>query len=143
MFSLPEIGERIRTDDNRATAEPIFLVQEQVRIYGIDTDYDPPIEWIYADECNPVDSDLASSLEAGYQKDHTEPEDYRRVGYQEEWRYVQPFFTEAAADLYIEKNSHRHTGKLRTYVDSAYRNWEWIAVRKQLAQPTDKETIEP
>ena len=43
--------------------------------------------------------------------------------------------TEAAADLYIKQNGHRHRGALRTYVDSAYRNYEWQAVRGWLMEP--------
>src|SRR5207342_1777997 len=36
---LAEIGELIRTQDNRITSEPVFVVEQRTRIYGLDTDY--------------------------------------------------------------------------------------------------------
>jgi hypothetical protein len=134
MFEMGEVGNRLRAQDNRFTAEPIFLVQEEKRIYGIDIAYDPKIDWCFNDEMVSVSKQKARSLEKHYQETGIEKEGFRRLGYAEEWVYVQPFFTEAAADLYIKQNSHRHSGKLRTYADSAYRNHEWIAVRKHLSE---------
>ena len=134
MFDLPAIGKRIRTQDNRITADPIFLVEECVRIYGIGLEYDPQIVWLHADESVEVDAAEALKLEREYQISSNEPEAFRRVGYVEQWHYVQPFFTEAAADLYIKQNAHRRKWRLRTYVDSAYRNYEWQAVRKHLME---------
>ena len=130
MFEMAQIGERLRTQDNRITADPIFLVQEQVRIYGINTNYDPKIAWLHGDESVEVDAGTAKDLESAYEQDgNDEPEGYRRVGYAERWEFVMCFFTEAAADLYIAQMRHRHTGDLRTYVDCAFRNHEWQAVR--------------
>lgn len=135
MFELHEIGERIRTQDNRITADPIFLVEEQVRIYGIDTNYDPKIAWLHEDESVEVEPRKAKRLEAKFQETGDDsPDGYQRVGYAEEWRYVQPFFTEAAADLYVKTKSHRHRGKLRTFADSGHSNPEWKAMRAYLAQ---------
>ena len=129
---MEEIGERIRTQDERLTRDAIFLVQEKVRVYGIDTAFDPLIAWLYEDECVEVPEPRAGVLERKYARTGKVSEGYRRVGYQEEWRYVMCFFTEAAADRFIAENNHRHTGPLQTYVDSAYRNHEWIAIRKHL-----------
>jgi hypothetical protein len=134
MFDLPQIGERIRTQDNRFTADPIFLVQERHCYYGVDVQYDPPIAWLYEDESVEVAEDLAKSLETAYQHGEKEPDGYCRVGYHETWEFVQPFFTEAAAELYIKQNGHRHRGSLRTYVDCAFRNYEWQTVRKYLME---------
>ncbi len=149
MFAMGQIGERLRTQDNRITAHPIFEVQEQKRIYGIDTDYDPKIAWLWADESVEVDARLAELAEVFYEEYGEEPEvedcgsdecfrakggkeTLRRVGYHEYWEYVQPFFTEAAAELYIKQNGHNHRGKLRIYASSAFRNHEWQAVREWL-----------
>lgn len=136
MFSMGEIGERLRTQDNRCTAYPIFEVQERKRVYGIDTDYDPKIAWLYDDESVEVHEGhggiSSEALEAKYQEDLNEPRGYRRVGYHEYWEYVQPFFTEVAANRYIQENGHNHAGELRVYAGSAYRNHEWQAVREQL-----------
>ena len=138
MFEMSQIGERLRTQDNRITANPIFMVQELKRTWGIDTDYDPEITWLHDDEAVEVDPKKAKALERLYQYCGVEHEGYRRVGYVEEWVHVQPFFTEAAADLYIKQNGHNHKGRLLTYVESAYRNHEWNAVREYLKNSFQK-----
>jgi hypothetical protein len=132
ISDMAAIGQLIRTQDNRITADPFFIVQERRRFYGMDMAYDPEIAWLYADESVEVDAEEAKRLEAQYQRHHREPEGFRRVGYVEKWVYVFGCFTEAAADWYIAHNSHRHSGRLRTYVDSLYRNPEMIAVREYL-----------
>jgi hypothetical protein len=151
MFNLPQIGERLRTQDNRITAHPIFEVQERKRVYGIDTDYDPQIAWLYSDESIEVDPALAKLAEEFFEEHGSEPEyeqgedgewhlmegdsdTLRRVGYHEHWEYVQPFFTEAGAQRYIEENGHNHRGELRIYAGSAFRNHEWQAIRKHLME---------
>lgn len=103
MFDLVSIGERLRTQDNRITADPIFLVQQQRRVYGVDHHYTDDFEEI----------------------------DGETVGYKTIWEFVTCCFTEAAADRYIAENAHNLTDP-RTYVASAYRNREWIAVRAML-----------
>jgi hypothetical protein len=127
---LHEIAERIRTQDNRATAHPIFVVQEKVRDYGYDTDYTDDTVWL-DDYQNHHE---ATEEEARQLDDGTlDPDDgWTKVGYHDRWEFVQPFFTEAAADRYIETNGHRHSGVLRVYADSAYRNTEWIRLREWL-----------
>jgi hypothetical protein len=148
MFSLDAMGERLRTQNNRITAHPIFEVQERKRVYGIDTDYDPKIAWMWPDE-GEVSAELAVLAEAWYGDHGDEPvveedgrggwvlsegrcDQLRRVGYHEYWEYVQPFFTEAGAQRYIEENGHNHRGELRIYAGSAFRNHEWQAVRAML-----------
>lgn len=159
MFDLLEIGERLRTQNNRITAHPIFEVQERKRVYGIDTDYDPQIAWLWSDESVEVDPKLAALAEAFYDEHYSEPEveemsgggwkltegksdTLRRVGYHEYWEYVQPFLTEAGAQRYIEENGHNHRGKLRIYAGSAFRNHEWQRIREWLmAMPAAVEAI--
>ena len=106
MFDLAEIGERLRTQDNRITAQPIFLVEQEQRVYGVDHHYTDDFEEI----------------------------DGKNVGYKTIWVFVQCCFTEAAADRYIAENGH-NLNNPRTYVASAYRNHEWIAVRDMLMAP--------
>jgi hypothetical protein len=139
IADMAAIGQLIRTQDNRITADPFFIVQERKRFYGIDTAYDPEIAWLYADECVEVAPTESERLENAFQKTYKEPEGYRRVGYAEEWVYVTGCFTEAAADLYIALNGHRHKGELRTYADSFYRNPEMIAIREYLMSLTESE----
>ena len=138
-----DIAERLRTQDNRITADPIFVVQEEKRVYGMDASYSDNIAWLHADECHEVDAKLARRLEKLFW-DSCEPktqkridERYTRTGYFDEWVNVQPFFTEDAADAYCDTQKHRHKGKLRVFADSAYRNPEWRAVRKFLLSLTE------
>lgn len=103
MFEMAQIGERLRTQDNRITADPIFLVEQEQRVYGIDQNYTDDFEEI----------------------------DGEHVGYKIIWTFVTCCFTEAAANRYIKENRHNLKNP-RTYVASAYRNHEWIAVREML-----------
>jgi len=123
----------IDTQDNRCTAEPIFLVQEQKRIYGMDPEYSgQDTVWL---DCLNDSEELtdaeAQVLEERYLETLEEPENFVRTGYIDQWEYVQPFFTEEAAQNYIDMNKHRHD-ELRIYVDSAYRNYEWQMIRALL-----------
>ena len=129
---LMHLAHELRTQDNACTADPIFYVEEQRRIYGIDVDYDPQIAWLHADEPVEVDPEEANRLEAAYQETHREPEGFMRVGYHEHWGFVQPFFTRMAAESYIKNNGHQHDGQLRVFVGALYRNHEMIALRKHL-----------
>lgn len=115
---IAEIGAKMRTQDNRCTAEPFFLVQECVRHYGYDTDYSDETVFIDCDG-NECDADDASATETAYQ---------------DRWEYVTGCFTEYAAQEYIRTMAHRHKGKLRVYADSLYRNREMIAVRAYLLE---------
>lgn len=131
---MTTIAQELLTQDNAITADPIFMVQEQVRVYGIDTDFDPTIAWLYEDDSVEVSEEEAGALEVLYRKSGSEPNGYRRVGYHQDWHNRQPFFTRAAAERYIRSNGHNHSGPLRIYVESAYRNPEWRSVRARLAE---------
>jgi hypothetical protein len=76
------IAERLRTQDNRITSHPIFMVQE-------------------------------------------------RPDSQSNWTNLQPCFTNAAAEAFIERQSHNYR-HLRVYVASGYDNPEWRIVRDWL-----------
>lgn len=159
-IELADIGERIVADNHvngHCTADPVFVVQERKRVYGIDTEYDPLIEWQHGDEYTALDEAQAKLAEDFFQETGWEPKfiaagvafgnyidpepardtddyvsDLKRVGYVEYWEFVQPFFTEASAEHFIATNSHNYSKGLRVYVDSAYRNWEWQAIRAYL-----------
>lgn len=141
-MTIAEIGKLLKTQNNRFTAHPIFMVQEERTIYGIGAEYDPQIVWLYEDGCVRVDEKLASRLERMYHNLNSKyfmddcPRGYRRVGYTTQWINVQPFFTERGAEEYIRVNGHNH-GKLRIYVASAYRNAEWQAIRQWLMEAAD------
>lgn len=127
---LVAIGERLRTQDNACTADPIFVVQQRRRTYGFDPSVsDDHVVWIHSDECVEATSEETKDLEEKFDEScGEEPDGWRRTAYQDTWEFVQPFFTRAAAEAFIAANSHRLTAP-RIDVDSAYRNPEWQAVR--------------
>lgn len=127
---LKEIQHELKTQDNRITADPIFLVEECIRIYGMDKSYadDDQIIWYHCDgmEADEDEKAILDELEENCEK----IEDcWKKVAFMDKWIPVQSFFTEKAALEYIERNKHRHSGKLRTYADSLYRNPEMKMIR--------------
>lgn len=134
MFTMNEISERIRTQDADCTRDPIFVVQQRYRIYGMDADYVDSIAWITDDgDCSEATVEEAAKLEIEHESDK-EPEGWRRVAYVDTWELVQPFFTRVAAEAFIAANKHRLTDP-QIFIDSAYRNPEWQAIREYLKSP--------
>lgn len=134
MEKLYFMAHAMRTQDNASTAEPIFIVQQRHRLYGIDPDLVDDGEVVWLDCCNDyceVEGDEAKALEEAYSETFEVPGEYQRTGYQDDWEFVQPFFTRVGAEAYIVANGHNLTDP-RIYVDSAYRNREWQAVRAML-----------
>ena len=129
---LKDISHELNTQDNRCTADPVFLVQQKVRDYGFDSEYCDDFEWVDCEFNKVDDKDLIDSLEKDLDLGEESP-DYNKVYYRERWEYIQFFFTEKAADEFIKKNKHRYKdGVLGVYVDCAYRNFEIQSVRKFL-----------
>jgi hypothetical protein len=117
----------LRTQNNRCTAEPIFVVQELQRTWGMDSHWSDNYAWLCQDEdMQEADDEQFAVLERG---ELPEGDDiWEKVYYKDSWVAVQAFFTEAAAQDFINRESHNHT-ELRIYVASASRNLEWQAAR--------------
>ena len=139
---LIEMARQIRTQDNACTADPYFVVQEKVYIYGIDPTYcdDYEIVWTY-EGGELLDEEMSLLAEKAYENgefsfiyDEFEysMSSLTRTGKRKEWRDVQPFFTREGAERYIRANRH-NLREPRVYVDSAHRNYELQAVRQYLA----------
>ena len=135
MGFLEKLGEALRTQDNRATAYPLFIVQEKVRILGIDKIYDPDVIWQWKEDAEYQWDTRAEALKAlleqpGDQisnKTPTEAEfdDYiETIGYVDRWDFVCAHLTETAADRYIKQNRHNLKDP-RIYVSSQYRCHEF------------------
>jgi len=138
---LSQIAERMDGQDNRATANPIFIVQERRRVFGIDTDWTGDVCWLYdGEEVAETEDELERFLrenDLGTEEDCLECGDLVKTGYIDTFERVQPFFSRKAADDYIETNRHNLTDP-RVYVDSAYRNKEWQAVRGVLLEMVER-----
>jgi len=125
---IAEIGHLIRTQDNRCTAEPLFIVQEQKRTYGFDPAYSDKTVWIGSDG-DEVDAEEQTRLEKLRDDGEDIPGDWTRTAYQDTWHFVTACFTEKGCNDYIALNGHNHSGKLRVYADGSWRNEEFRAVR--------------
>jgi len=125
------------------TSNAIFIVQSLRLIGGIDLDYDPDHYWTDCDhEAELTDSELGLELvewsEAGDQYDEFDIKSdrfvmrgneilFEKIGYHENWDYVNAHLTREAAEAFIKRKSHDHR-KLRIYVDSQYWCWEFNAI---------------
>ncbi len=140
MEFIGRMAEQVRTQDNAITADPIFYVQRSRRIYGVDSTYTDNTVWI--EDCEEVTEEHSKKLDEWEdtgkwddpEGEYCNPKKCTRTGYFDIWENVQPFFTRAGAEHYIKINGHNIFGPHppRIYVDSAYRNAEWRAMRNLL-----------
>lgn len=140
---LDKIGEKLRTQDNQATAAPMFCVQGRRRIYG----RDPFLRWFrrqYAAQKriygmdpkwsdNPVwidTEDGAREVPAPENPDNP-PGSYELTGYVDVWETLAVCFTEAGCQEHLGLNGHnyRHYEEVRIYAESFHRNPEMLAIR--------------
>lgn len=129
---LLEIGRKLLTQDNACTDTPVFVVAETRRISGMDPEYtDKFFYWDSENQCEPDDDELAMINGCGL-RGGAIPEPWEKVWYVVKEFDVQWFFTADAAEDYIKRNSHRHSGPLHISVDWGGRNNEWKAVRNFL-----------
>lgn len=131
--SLYQVGELLRTQDNRGTDQPLFIVQQKTRIYGLRDDYAESFTWIDMEDCEEVDAETVAGLEELHSmgKSIDDPGIYR-VGYRDDWQYVTACFTEKGCQDYINANRHNHSGELRIYADGSFRNREFQDIRSFL-----------
>ena len=104
---LAKVGDEIRTQDNRITADPLFCVYQKRRIYGIDPDY----------------HDVEYEID-----DYGNKESFIEVD-----EFVNAHFTEKAAQDHIDLNGH-NLKKPFIYVTSLFRCYEMINIRNYLVQ---------
>lgn len=128
---LSELSREMSTQDSHVPSNPIYIVQQRRRIYGID----PKIagaNFVWLDlrqDGARVDADTERRLEEEYQETFACPEEYYRTGFVDRWDFVQPFFTRRGATEFIEDNATWLVDP-RIVVNSARRNHEWRTVRQ-------------
>ena len=126
---LSTIGELIRTQDNRITDQPMFVVFQKREIIGSDEHSPSRICWVWDGE--EVSELRAKRLEALYQ-DGRDTRGYDRYAMQEVDEFVTACFTEHGCKDYLRKNGHN----LRLpyiYACGSFRNNEYQLVRNWLA----------
>lgn len=129
---LKRLVDELLTQDNLATANPLYCVQQKRRIEGIDSDYDPEFAWWTEDfDGGPYsDGDVRAEILEEKPDDtvagEIDPSDhgYVRIGYISFWEFVCAHLTMKAAEKYIELNQH-NLHESRVYVTSQYRCHEF------------------
>lgn len=137
--SLLAIGEKLRTQDNRMTRDPMFCVQVCERIGPIMPEYGSgelmfhdhhETETYYKDGFDPEKwKELKELHEMG-----DLPDNITAASYVEKWITVQVCFTEDGCKRHLELNGHnyRHHHGTRIYAESFYRNPEMLEIRAAL-----------
>ena len=159
MMDLGKIAEEIRTQDNRATADPIFILFDRQKI---PTDYHYSDEYIYIDSGNdnyeiegnrqalleyvkdeygslvycPENIKKKEDLENLTEDDLLDLMQHDREHFDKVYTktidvFKQAFFTDKSAQEYLEANRH-HFKDPYIYCDSLYRNYEMQAIRNAL-----------
>lgn len=147
------ISEGIKTQNNRITADPLFVVFQKRKIV-VDEDYDyDRISWGNSD--GEADDEVQNQLNAYYddaesdfwRSDEIEFFDvdtgievFRRCALKEVDEFVTACFTEVGANDYLMANGH-NLNQPFIFVTSLYRNEEMKRLRGWLMQPPQQEVI--
>jgi hypothetical protein len=129
----PEIAaiiERLHTQDNRITDNPLFAVQQRRLIAGLEDGYEEAHEWINEDYETIRDAEKIAALEAAHHEGADTP-GARRIGVAWRWEFVTGCLTEQGCKDFIACNGH-NLNEPRIYAYGSYRNAEFIALRKWL-----------
>jgi hypothetical protein len=124
---LLEISQRLKTQDNRITQNPMFCVQEKRRDVGYDSNYANRLCWHNAESGETIYDDENDFKEA------PEGDEWDEFGYVDRWETVMVAFTEEGCKEYLRQNGH-NLRQPRIYVESFNRCPEMIAIRKMLME---------
>lgn len=130
-MDIKQIGNLIKTQDNRITDQPMFVVEKEVVDWGYDPEYCDTYVWVDRDE-EYTEADDRKAEELNHLDDLCEDTGswfkcYRKY----RWEFVTACFTEQGCKDYIVANGH-NCGRTRIYAHGSYRNSEYQAVRKIL-----------
>jgi len=137
-FSEPAIDlsymkHELETQDNRITSHPIYMVEKEERVHGIDPDIRCDGAVWYDKNDHELEFDTTEERDEWLREwgeDHEmDADDFVEIFYVTRWQTVQPFFTEKAAEAYIRANKHNLGRNPRIFVYSGYRNYEWQGIR--------------
>jgi len=131
---LKEIANELQTQDNRATADPLFCVFEKEQICGMDPDYTDTYEWVLDYDSETIGDADDLMRECELTEEQAENDDRFRKGYYiERDRFVNAHFTEKAALEHIRINGH-NLRKPFVYVTSLFRCNEMVGIRNALLE---------
>ena len=153
---LKEIQKNLNTQNNRATADPIFIVYDWERIPS-HNDYTDEFMFVgsegkIAEDKEQLitflkDSDCCGELsekELESIKDMSDDDliewikdkgvDIDKVYYIKKRVFINVFFTEKSADAFIKQNHYHYTKEVHTYVACLWRNPEMQYIRNCLKE---------
>lgn len=135
---LSALRSELQTQDNAITADPLFVVFQEDRIYGVSQDYQTNgYTWVGKDDSSvTADDDEAKVLDKLLDDDRELSiggVTYQRVWYRIVPRFVTACLTRKWAEDFIARNGHNLT-KPYIYVESLYRNNEMIELRNHLME---------
>ena len=111
---LEELKDRLITQDNLGTQDPIYVVYQKRRIYGLKPGYSD--DYIMVDRIGePIES---------YNEEACKPLYYKEVP-----EFVTACLTRAGCEEYLRGNGH-NLNEPTIVVESAYRNDEMLKVRE-------------
>lgn len=127
--NLSAIGERLRTQDNRITQNPMFCVQILRREVGYDSSYAANYCWV----------DIEAEETVYEEPSDSDDDRWEKFGYVDRWETVMVAFTEGGCNEYLALDGHNcrsraHNGEVRIYVESFNRCPEMIAIREMLME---------
>lgn len=130
--TLESIGERLRTQDNRCTKNPMFCVQIQRADTGYDSAYGDDFCWYHPDSGDVVYDEAPEDWE-----EYGESNGWEKFGYKLRWETVMVAFTQGGCEEYLELDGHNcrsraHKGQVRIYAESFTRCPEMIHIRETL-----------
>jgi hypothetical protein len=135
---LDALRTELRTQDTAITADPLFVVFQEERIYGVSQYYQTNgYTWVGVDDSSVTaddDDDEAKVLDKLLDADRELSiggVTYERVWYRIVPRFVTACLTKKGAEDYIARNGHNLV-KPYIYVESMYRNEEMIGLRNHL-----------
>jgi len=135
------IAEQIRDQDNRATDQPMFCVQQLVRHTGRDGYNASGHLWFRKNDSeDPIDDPrLLRALDAD--KYEAEDKGYRCWHYEDRWEIVDGMacFTEKGCQDHIDCNAH-NLNQPRIYAMGSFRNREFQTVRNFLLSLVELKT---
>ncbi len=124
MRTIAEIAEDVRTQDNLATANPLFIVEQEMLVYGMGADRTDEFVWLDDSGEEVHDEELLKRLEA----DGADESGYEKCGFIRLWKFVTACFTRNGCEDYIRLNGHNLRNP-RIYVEGGHRNDEWQTLR--------------
>ncbi len=133
---LMELSEKLKTQDNRSTQDPLYLVYDVTDVI-INDDYSPSLgghdiktRYVYK---NNEDTDMGGIEESDVDEycgdNGVNMDDLERLYVAEMPYVVNAHLTDEGAKLFIEQNKH-NLNKPYTYANSFYRCWDMIDLRK-------------